>query len=150
MGRNVEYDRIEIALRHHNPTIPFLTCLSETFPRAHYIIPSLEPFIMVLKQEKNARWPVCWTPLIHKHTGFTVDESYRTYLQGSRERDTVEGQTAAPRRLLGTMFDHRDLQHVVENTQGERNSIEHRLTVYLRRRNGTNEAAQVVPAVDHE
>lgn len=148
MTRNVEYDRIEVALRHHNSTIPFLRCLSGASIQTRYIIPSLEPFIMVLKQAKNTGWLAWWTPLIHMHTGFTVDEIYQTYLQGSRERDAIEGSTTGPNRIAGTMFEHRDLQHVVENVQGERTSVEHRLAIYRRRPNDTNEEAQVVPAVN--
>jgi hypothetical protein len=48
MARNVEYDRIEVALRDYNPTIAFLNCIPRPITRTGFNIASLEPFIMVL------------------------------------------------------------------------------------------------------
>ncbi len=143
MARNVEYDRIEVALRNYNPTIAFLNCISGTFRRTGTNIASLEPFLMVLRQTKNTRWLAWWAPYIHMQTGFTVAEICRTYIQSSWERDEIEGRVSAPSRIAGTIFEHRDLQHVVENVRTERINLDSMIAHYRRRQNTGNEEAHV-------
>lgn len=86
------------------------------------------------------------------HSGLTVDEIYQVYTQNSRERNELQGRATAPRHLHGTMFEYRDLQHVVEGVQIERVTLNSHLAHYRRavnrsRQNTANEASQVVPAV---
>ena len=147
MARNVEYDRIEAALRDYNPTIAFLNCIPRPFTRMGSTIASLEPLIMILRKPKNARWLAWWAPLIHMRTGFAVTEMHQIYIQSSWERDAIEGVIPATRRIAGTRFEHRDLQHVVENIQRERTTVGSGMASYREGRNRASEAARVIPAV---
>jgi hypothetical protein len=80
-------------------------------------------------------------------SGFTVAEIYQTYIRNSRERDAIEGAIPPVRRIAGTMFEHRDLQYMVESIQRERTTLDTTMARYRRRQNAANEAAPVVPAV---
>jgi hypothetical protein len=124
MARYVEYDRIEAAEKYLNPAMGLLYCLPNGYERTDMLVPSLEAFIMILKQEKNRRWMAIWAPLIHMQTGFTVTEICKTYLENSRERDEIEGATTEAERISGTMFEQRDLEHVADATGLERCSID--------------------------
>jgi hypothetical protein len=147
MARRVDYDRVEVAVRNYNPTTSFLNCVSRLVTRCHNIA-SLEPFIMILRQKKNARWLAWWAPFIHMQTDCTVAEICQIYNQNSRAVDGIDGAISAPTRIANTMFEHRGLQNVVESIQRERVLVDARIAQYRRRQNTRNEAAFANPGVN--
>lgn len=123
MARYVEYDRIEVADRYLHPAGQFFSCLTNRYAK-DVVVPSLEPFIMILRQAKNRRWMALWAPLIHMHTGFTVEETYHSYIESSQERDEIEEATTSPKCIPGTIFEERDLEHISDALECERFLIE--------------------------
>jgi hypothetical protein len=120
----VEYDRIEAAESHLHPALGVFSCLPNSFAQTDILVPSLEPFIMILRQERNCRWMAVWAPLIHMHTGFTVNDIYESYLESSLERDEIEGESNEPERIPESMFEQRDIQHLIDAIELERSWIE--------------------------
>jgi hypothetical protein len=144
MARNVEYDRIETAEEHLDHARGILLCLSKGYERTDMLVPSLEPFTMILKQTKNRRWMALWAPLIHMHTGFTVTEIYETYIESSQERE-IQGATTKLECIPGIMFEQRDLQHVANGANYERSEIEDQMNESLGNQGGINGVAPLPP-----
>jgi hypothetical protein len=58
------------------------------------------------------------------HTGFTVNDIYESYLESSLERDEIEGESNEPERIPESLFEQRDIQHLVDAIELERSWIE--------------------------